>query len=77
VIYRAEGALRALAELLPVMSLLSLRSRLLQSLILALIGLTFYTYYRTTASEIRQYAFVRSYSEQRFFYPFTIAITDY
>ena len=45
------------------MSFLSLRSRLLQTLILALVGLTFYTYYRTTASELQQYAFVRSYSE--------------
>ena len=45
------------------MGFLSLRSRLLQTLILGLLGLTFYTYYRTTASEIQQFAYVRNYSE--------------
>ncbi|KAL0131629.1 hypothetical protein PUN28_002878 [Cardiocondyla obscurior] len=34
---------------------LHLRSRFLQTLILALIGLTFYAYYRTTVYDVRQY----------------------
>ncbi|XP_015602344.1 beta-1,3-galactosyltransferase 5 [Cephus cinctus] len=39
---------------------LHLRSRLLQSLILGLVGLTFYAYYRTTVNDIRQFASARN-----------------
>ncbi|XP_011149907.1 beta-1,3-galactosyltransferase 5 [Harpegnathos saltator] len=39
---------------------LHLRSRLLQTLILALIGLTFYAYYRTTVYDVRQFSLPRN-----------------
>ncbi|XP_071558728.1 beta-1,3-galactosyltransferase 5 isoform X2 [Temnothorax nylanderi] len=41
---------------------LHLRSRFLQTLILALIGLTFYAYYRTTVYDVRQYSLPRNTS---------------
>ncbi|XP_032677333.1 beta-1,3-galactosyltransferase 5-like [Odontomachus brunneus] len=39
---------------------LHLRSRLLQTLIVALIGLTFYAYYRTTVYDVRQFSLPRN-----------------
>lgn len=41
---------------------LHLRSRFLQTLILALISLTFYAYYRTTVNDVRQYSLLRNTS---------------
>ncbi|XP_029177621.1 beta-1,3-galactosyltransferase 1-like [Nylanderia fulva] len=41
---------------------LHLRSRFLQTLILALIGLTFYAYYRTTVYDVHQYSLLRNTS---------------
>ncbi|XP_029155967.1 beta-1,3-galactosyltransferase 2-like [Nylanderia fulva] len=41
---------------------LHLRSRFLQTLILALIGLTFYAYYRTTVYDVHQYSLSRNTS---------------
>ncbi|EZA49949.1 hypothetical protein DMN91_011836 [Ooceraea biroi] len=43
---------------------LHLRSRLLQTLILALIGLTFYAYYRTTMYDVHQFSLPRNISHQ-------------
>lgn len=42
---------------------LHLRSRFLQTLILALVGLTFYAYYRTTVYDVHQYSLPRNISE--------------
>lgn len=42
---------------------LHLRSRFLQTLILALIGLTFYAYYRTTVYDVHQYSLPRNTSK--------------
>ncbi|XP_023245918.1 zinc finger protein 878-like [Copidosoma floridanum] len=60
--YRARG--EDLQEVVGtvVMSFLSLRNRVLQTIILGLIGLTFYTYYRTTDTDIQQYALIRHYN---------------
>ncbi|XP_012521840.1 beta-1,3-galactosyltransferase 5 [Monomorium pharaonis] len=45
---------------------LHLRSRLLQTLILALIGLTFYAYYRTAAYDVHQYGLPRNTSNSAY-----------
>ena len=47
---------------------LHLRSRFLQTLILALIGLTFYAYYRTTVYDVRQYSLPRNTSKHYYIY---------
>jgi len=47
---------------------LHLRSRFLQTLILVLIGLTFYAYYRTTVYDVRQYSLPRNTSKYYYIY---------
>uniref|UniRef100_A0ABD2W8T5 Hexosyltransferase n=1 Tax=Trichogramma kaykai TaxID=54128 RepID=A0ABD2W8T5_9HYME len=48
------------------MGILSLRSRVVQSLVLCLVGLTFYTYYRTTAGEMqREFGYIRTVPDNK------------